>query len=1067
MKSELRGLESLRCGSGGSGAGEHLWFLENLDRVNQAIQGTDNLEEMMRRVLSTVLEIFDCDRAWLLHPCDPEAGSMQVPMEVTRPAYPGALALGRNVPIDSEVSGLMRILLDTDGPIELGPGRGSLVPAGMAAEYHVQSLIAVALYPKSSASWIFGLHQCAHPRTWSAREARLFQEIGRRLADALGTLSVLHKLRESEERARLALDVANLGSWWHDMDDDVVHLDARTQELYGFDRSEMTLADAIALAHPDDVEEMARRVKAAHDPAGTGGYAIEHRIVLPDGTVRWVAKRARTHFSGEGTDRRAVKVVGTTHDITQRKLAEEALRASEQRFRTFVDHAADAFFLHGDDLQIIDVNQQASDALGYSRDELIGMSPLDIDTDYTPQALNELKARLTEDKVIAFESHHRRKDGSVIPVEIRVRAFREGGRLFAISSAHDITERIETQRTVSLFRTLIDHANDAIEVLDPETKQFLDVNDTACRMHGYTRDEYMAMTAMDLDPWLREQPAHVAEEMLREAARGVFETEHRRKDGSVFPVEIMLSHIQLDRDYILAVVRDITERKQAEAALVRSHNLLNAVVEGTEDIIYVKDLDGRYLLVNAAGAQFFGRTPEQVTGNTDRDLFAPEIADKILESDRTVLETGESQTLEETNTAHGALHTYLTTKAAYRDAAGKVLGVIGISRDVTEIKRLEEQFSQAQKMEAVGRLAGGIAHDFNNLLTVISGNSELAFRGLPPGDASRELIVQIQQASERASALTRQLLAFSRKQVLQPQVVSLHSLLDQLLILLRRLIGEDVEIALGPDVAPGLAKVDPGQFEQAIINLAVNARDAMPRGGKLVLETRCAVLDGDDAGLPADIAPGPYVLVSVSDTGHGMDQKMQERIFEPFYTTKPAGKGTGLGLAMVYGFVKQSDGHIDLKSEPGAGTTFRIYLPQAEGSVLTARKTLETLKSPGGTETILLVEDEEAVRELARKVLQSNGYTVLYARDGQEALDLVRERTGPLHLVLTDVVMPRLSGPQLVRILSEERPGLQTLFISGYADPANADLTGEKVAFLQKPFTSLQLARKVRDVLDR
>jgi PAS domain S-box-containing protein len=407
-------------------------------------------------------------------------------------------------------------------------------------------------------------------------------------------------------------------------------------------------------------------------------------------------------------------------------------------------------------------------------------------------------------------------------------------------------------------------------------------------------------------------------------------------------------------------------------------------------------------------------------------------------------------------------------RRALRTVAGRVTRIAGTIQDVTELKRLEEQFRHAQKMEAVGQLAGGVAHDFNNLLTVINGLSEVAIHRMRRDDPSRELIAEVLKAGERAAALTRQLLAFSRKQVLQPQVLDVNVLLGELSKMLLRLLGESIGLRLEADAALGLVKVDPGQFEQAVINLAVNARDAMPDGGGLTIETGNAELDEGYVGQHPDARPGRYVLVAVSDTGHGMDAATRARIFEPFFTTKGPARGTGLGLAMVYGFVKQSGGHIEAESEVGRGTTFKVYLPRTDETVLSGRSSQDSVVLPGGTETILLVEDQDAVRLFARHVLLAGGYTVLEARDGEEAFRVAQQCQGPIHLLVTDVVMPRMSGPQLAELLARERRELRALFMSGYADEA---ITGCGVAeagsaFLEKPFNPAQLARKVRMLLD-
>jgi two-component system cell cycle sensor histidine kinase/response regulator CckA len=397
-----------------------------------------------------------------------------------------------------------------------------------------------------------------------------------------------------------------------------------------------------------------------------------------------------------------------------------------------------------------------------------------------------------------------------------------------------------------------------------------------------------------------------------------------------------------------------------------------------------------------------------------------------------------------------------------------VIGLVGISRDVTDIKRLEADFQQAQKMDAVGRLAGGVAHDFNNLLSVIIGYSELLFNQLGPEDDKRSLIYEVQRAGERAAGLTRQLLAFSRKQVLKPRVISLNPLLADMNRMLRRLIGEDIALveALAPEL--GMVKVDPGQFEQAVINLAVNARDAIRGTGRLTIDTRNARMDEQSPERHLEVPPGEYVVVAVSDTGHGMDEATLARIFEPFFTTKEAGKGTGLGLAMVYGFVKQSGGHLDVQSKPNGGTTIRLYLPRVADFETALMPPAEEFRVTGGDETILLVEDEEALRVLVRQVLQSYGYTVLEARDGQDGLWMAQQHGSAIHALLTDLVMPRMGGRELADRLSEQRPNLRVLFMSGHSEdpPLHRGDLGAGAALVHKPFSPLALAREVRHLLD-
>ena len=393
-------------------------------------------------------------------------------------------------------------------------------------------------------------------------------------------------------------------------------------------------------------------------------------------------------------------------------------------------------------------------------------------------------------------------------------------------------------------------------------------------------------------------------------------------------------------------------------------------------------------------------------------------------------------------------------------------GLLCLARDVTDRLVLEEQFRQAQKMEAVGQLAGGVAHDFNNLLTLINGYSDIVLAALPPGDPNREPIAAVHQAGQRSAGLTRQLLAFSRKQVLAPKVLDLNGVVADTASLLRRVIGEDVRLSTAPGQGLWPVKADRGQVEQVLLNLAVNARDAMPTGGRLTIETRNAELDEGYAAAHADARPGDYVLVAVSDTGTGMSDEVKARIFEPFFTTKEAGKGTGRGLATVYGIVKQSGGHVGVYSEVGRGTTFKVYLPRAAPESGAAKAPSQFRRPPRGTETVLVVEDEDAVRALTRHVLQHSGYTVVEAEDAAAA---VRAAAGHgIDLLVTDVVMPGLGGRELAERLRASRPGLKVLFLSGYTDDAvvRHGVLHEAVNFLQKPFSPTALAHKVREALD-
>src|SRR5215471_6346097 len=510
------------------------------------------------------------------------------------------------------------------------------------------------------------------------------------------------------------------------------------------------------------------------------------------------------------------------------------------------------------------------------------------------------------------------------------------------------------------------------------------------------------------------------------------------------------------------------ERRQTALAGERaSNNLLQSIIEGTSEAVYLKDFQGRYLLMNFAGARLLGYSPEEIVGKTDREIFPAHEAETIMNIDRQVMDTGQMVTLEDVLTSTGTSRTYLTTKNPYRDPQGKVIGVLGISLDVTERRRMEQHIEKAQRMESIGTFSGGIAHDFNNLLTVIKGYSYLAHADAEGQPAIRESVDQITKATSRAASLVDQLLAFSRRQVLQPRVINLNDIVSNLRKMLDRLIGEDVQIQTRLASDLGTVKADPGQVEQVLMNLAANARDAMPGGGRLIVETANINLNRSSLGPDFNVPPGFYARLTVSDTGIGMDAKTQAHIFEPFFTTKAAGRGTGLGLATVYGIVNQSGGHIGVDSQPGSGSTFRIYLPRINQPVEPLSLPATNCSCQRGHQTILVVDDDLQLRQLARKVLTSSGFTVLEAECCEQAQQLSGTHAGTIDLLLTDVVMPGTSGHEIARRICQERNETRVLYMSGYPGDAVAQhgVINAGISFLQKPFSPDRLVDKVKEVL--
>jgi len=518
----------------------------------------------------------------------------------------------------------------------------------------------------------------------------------------------------------------------------------------------------------------------------------------------------------------------------------------------------------------------------------------------------------------------------------------------------------------------------------------------------------------------------------------------------------------------VGVHTDIHEHMMAEEKIRQREQHLTAIIENSPDCVKVIAHDGTVLEMNAAGlAMVEAASPEQVIGKSIFGLLAPNFLERFRAYHEAVCQ-GRRESLTYDIVGLNGGHKTLQAVATPLILEDGTIVHLGIARDITEARLLEDQFRQAQKMDAFGQLAGGVAHDFNNLLTVINGYSELLLQELPPSDPSRQMIKEIYQAGERSAGLTRQLLAFSRQQILATRILDLNEVVAETDKMLRRLIGEDVLLTTTLQSDPWMVRADPGQIEQVLLNLAVNARDAMPTGGRLTIETKNVELDESYVRTNKDARAGRHVLVSVSDTGSGIPPAVMAKISEPFFTTKETGKGTGLGLATVYGIVKQSGGHIAVYSEVGKGATFKIYLPQVERRSVGAKTPSQILAPPRGTETILIAEDEASVRALTSMILTECGYQVLEAADGDAAVRLAAGHVGPIHLLVTDVVMPGASGRATAERLTKQYPTMRVIYVSGYTDDAviRHGVLREGVSFLQKPFTAAALARKVRDVLD-
>ncbi len=631
-------------------------------------------------------------------------------------------------------------------------------------------------------------------------------------------------------------------------------------------------------------------------------------------------------------------------------------------------------------------------------------------------------------------------------------------------------------RSESRFRALIENSHDVITLNAPDGT-ILYASPSIYRVFGYRAEELIGTNAWPLvHPKDQDKlRARLGDALQSAGTPLVNEHRIRHKDGSWRWVEATGTNLFADPGVgaLVCNLRDISERKQLEEQYRQAQQHLHRVLSSSPAILFTLTIAAGQIQglswISDNLQQLLGHRPESALGpGWWLENIHPADRDRVLSQTQAELFTqGQTSSEYRFRDGNGSYRWTRGELRLIRDAAGQPVEVVGSWSDITAHKQLEDQFRQAQKMEAVGRLAGGVAHDFNNLLTIINGYGEILLPGLATGDPARTMVQEIVAAGDRAAGLTRQLLAFSRKAILEPRILDLKEVVANLEKMLRRIIGEDILLTVTADPGLDTVKADPGQVEQVLLNLVVNARDAMPNGGRLTIEVRNTDLDETYARDHLDVQPGPYVLLAVSDTGCGMDQATLSRIFEPFFTTKGE-KGTGLGLATVHGIIKQSGGHIAVTSELGHGTTFKVYLPGLQQRPTEGQTHPGRTEMPRGSERVLLVEDEDGVRALIRFILEGGGYSILEARDGAEALRAAQQHQGPIDLLVTDVVMPQMDGRQVAERVRALHPGLRVLFLSGYTEDTvvRHGILEAQVAFLQKPFTPASLAAKVREVLD-
>ncbi|HUL32182.1 MAG TPA: PAS domain S-box protein, partial [Thermodesulfobacteriota bacterium] len=730
-----------------------------------------------------------------------------------------------------------------------------------------------------------------------------------------------------------------------------------------------------------------------------------------------------------------------------RKEAEEALKESEQRFRTIFNGAVDGILLADvETKKLHSGNKTICSMLGYDLRGIEGLSIKEIHPREVLPVVMEQFDKLARGEITkSCDLPVKRKDGSVFYASISTVLLELDAGTYLMGTFRDITERKRAEGELRLFQQDWENVFQAIGhptlILDKE-HNIIQANRAVLKVTGEPEERILGKKCPEVFH-NKDQPPECCplERMLASGHLKTVEMEMEALGGvylvSCTPVFDDAGHLQR----IIHMATDITQRKRAEEALLREKCFSDAVIDSLPGVFYVIDEKGNYIRWNKNEMEVTEYSAEEMLRINALATIAEEdraaIADKIRDVFAIGHATGEARVLTKT----GKKIPYYLTGA--RAVIGENTYLLGMGIDITERKRAEEerkalreQLLQSQKMEAIGRLAGGVAHDFNNLLTIIKGYCELSLTELKEDGPLKGNVEKIHQATDRAADLVRQLLAFGRRQILEMKVLNLNTILANLDKMLRRALREDIELTMVLSGGLGRVRIDSGWIEQAVLNLALNARDAMPNGGKLTVETANVELDDSYARNHISVKPGPYVMLSVSDTGVGMSQEVRERLFEPFFSTKDKDPGRGLGLSTIYGTVKQSGGHIWVYSELGQGTTFKIYLPRVDEASAETKEKAAQEELPRGHETVLVVEDEEEVRRLSVRILQRQGYQVLQASQGDDALWICGQHGEPIHLILTDVVMPVMSGRQLVDRCREIRQDFKVLYMSGYADDA-------------------------------
>jgi PAS domain S-box-containing protein len=828
----------------------------------------------------------------------------------------------------------------------------------------------------------------------------------------------------------------------------------------------------LSAVHPDDRGEVERTFDRLR--TGQSGSA-EYRLICPDGSLRWVHDSVMVT---QGTNGHHLLLDGVLSDVTERRRADEALRESESRQRVLIEQMPAILWTTDTELRFTSGVGAGLAVLGLPHNSLAGSTVQEYlqssDPEYTPIASH---LRALKGESVGYEMSWQNR---VFQVHVEPLRRYDGAITGCIGVALDVTERTVAERALGesqrALLTLLSNLPGMAYRCQNDPNWTMDfVSEGALELTGYAPEDLIGNRATAYADLIH--PAD-RQAVWDEVQRGIaenrsFRLQYRLRTATggekwVWEQGRQTTFANGQPPVLEGFITDITERKRAHEALRESESKYRSLIENLTQSVFLKDRDLRFVAVNRPLCEALRRSEADIIGKSDLDFYPADMAEQFRADDRIVLMEGRRLEREEQTIIGGKARTVQTVKSPVRDEEGRVVAVLGIFWDITEQRTLEAQLRQAQKMDAVGQMAGGIAHDFNNLLTAVLGNLELAQMELDEVHPARELLASAIKAGFRAAELTRQLLSFARQTPLRPGLLCVNACIDETVRLLRRTIDPRVTLETRPAGNLWNVQADASQMGQVLMNLCLNGRDAMPKGGTLTLATDNVTMDDVAAADHAGGRPGEFVRLSVTDTGEGMPPEVIEHVFEPFFTTKGPGKGTGLGLAVVFGIVKQHGGWIECDSTLGQGTRFDIFLPRSK-EVEEHIPDSEAVPVKGGSETVLLADDQEMVRNLGRDILERYGYRVLVASDGQEALDVFRQRPHDIELVVLDYAMPRLSGLDTMRLLREINGAIPVLFSSGYySDQALQAIEAEQgVGFVAKPYRTTELARSVRDMIDR